>query len=207
MSKNDSVLHWYDFLCPFCYVGQSRTAILRRHGLDVVELPFQAHPDIPANGVPVGPRMGEMYSNLEREAKEAGLILNWPSRLPNTRHALAAAEWVRRNQPHMFTPFQKALFAAHFVAGEDLGNSAVIDRHAAELGIDLDAFHTAWLDGTALAAVNESETVGREHGVRGTPAWLIAQRLISGLLPAGAFEHVAQMCAATNKTRSKSATT
>jgi predicted DsbA family dithiol-disulfide isomerase len=207
MSKNDSVLHWYDFLCPFCYVGQSRTAILRRHGLDVVELPFQAHPDIPANGIPVEPRRGEMYSNLEREAKEAGLILNWPSRLPNTRHALAAAEWVRRNQPHMFTPFQKTLFAAHFVAGEDLGNSAVIDRHAAELAIDLDAFHAALLDGTALAAVKESETLGREHGVRGTPAWLIGQRLISGLLPASDFEHVAQMCAAANKTRSRSATT
>ena len=42
-----TVLHWYDFLCPFCYVGQSRTTILVRHGLDVIELPFQAHPDIP----------------------------------------------------------------------------------------------------------------------------------------------------------------
>lgn len=205
MSNNATVLHWYDFLCPFCYVGQSRTAILRRYGLDIIELPFQAHPDIPANGVPVGLRRGEMYNNLEREAKEAGLILNWPSRLPNTRHALAAAEWVRRNQPHMFTPFQKALFAAHFVAGEDLGNSAVIDRHAAELAIDLDAFHAALLDGTALAAVNESETLGRQHGVRGTPAWLIGPRLISGLLPANEFERLG--AAAANKTLRESATT
>jgi hypothetical protein len=23
------VLHWYDFLCPFCYVAQQRNAILR----------------------------------------------------------------------------------------------------------------------------------------------------------------------------------
>ncbi|HEX6545915.1 MAG TPA: DsbA family protein [Bryobacteraceae bacterium] len=205
MSNNDSVLHWYDFLCPFCYVGQSRTAILRRHGLDVVELPFQAHPDIPANGVPVGPRRGEMYSQLERGAKEAGLFLNWPSRLPNTRHALAAAEWVRRHQPHKFAPFQKALFTAHFVAGEDLGNTAIIERHAAELGIDLDAFHAAWLDGTALGAVNESEALGRQHGVRGTPAWLIGQRLISGLLPASEFERLA--AATTNRTLPKSAAT
>jgi 2-hydroxychromene-2-carboxylate isomerase len=93
VSKNKSILHWYDFLCPFCYVGQNRTAILLRHGLDVVELPFQAHPDVPALGVSVGPRKGEMYSHLEREAKQAGLILNWPARLPNTRRALAAADW------------------------------------------------------------------------------------------------------------------
>jgi predicted DsbA family dithiol-disulfide isomerase len=205
MGNNATVLDWYDFLCPFCYVGQSRTAILRRYGLDVTELPFQAHPDIPANGVPVGPRTGEMYSHLEREAKEAGLVLNWPPRLPNTRHALAAAEWVRRHQPHKFALFQNALFAAHFVAGEDLGNTAIIERHAAELGIDLAAFHAAWLDGTALTAVNESEALGRQHGVRGTPAWLIGRRLISGLLPASEFERLGD--AATNKTLRESATT
>jgi predicted DsbA family dithiol-disulfide isomerase len=174
MSNNATVLHWYDLLCPFCYVGQSRTAILRRYELDVIELPFRAHPDIPAHGIPVGPRMGEMYSHLERGVKEAGLVLNWPSRLPNTRHALAAAEWVRRHQAHKFALFQKALFAA-------------------------------WMDGTALAAVEESEALGRQHGVRGTPAWLIGRRLISGLLPASEFERLGD--AATNKTLRGSGTT
>src|SRR5215831_17883311 len=114
-----TVLHWYDFLCPFCYVGQARTAILVRHGLDVVELPFQAHPDIPLGGIPAGPRTGPIYAMLEREAKEAGLPLVWPPRLPNTRRALAAAEWARRHQPSTFREFQKELFDAHFDLGED----------------------------------------------------------------------------------------
>ncbi|HEX7361410.1 MAG TPA: hypothetical protein VF283_13050 [Bryobacteraceae bacterium] len=81
-----------------------------------------------------------MYSHLEREAKEAGLVLNWPSRLPNTRHALAAAEWVRRHQPEKFARFQKALFAAHFVSGEDLGNTAIVEGHASELESILTVF-------------------------------------------------------------------
>ena len=192
MSKNDEVLHWYDFLCPFCYVGQSRNAILVQNGLHVVELPFQAHPDIPASGVPAGPRIGPMYRNLEHEAKEAGLELNWPPRLPDTRRALAAAEWVRRHQPDKFASFQKGLFAAHFVLGEDLGNQAVIDLYAADLGIDVEAQHGALADGSAFAAVTEAEAIGREYGVRGTPAWLIAHRLISGLLPAQDFERLAE---------------
>jgi len=36
------VLHWYDFLCPFCYVGQHRTAILTR----------RRHTDLRAKPVP-----------------------------------------------------------------------------------------------------------------------------------------------------------
>lgn len=187
-----TVLHWYDFLCPFCYVGQSRTAILLRHGLDVVELPFQAHPDIPPGGIPAGPRNGPMYSNLEREAKEAGLALNWPPRLPDTLRALAAAEWVRQHQPDHFAQFHKDLFAAHFVLGEDLGSPVVVDRYATDLGIDLEALHVALADGSALTAVKEAEALGRRHGVHGTPAWLLRQRLISGLLPASDFEHLAE---------------
>ncbi len=98
-----TALHWYDFICPFCYVGQQRSAILIRHGFHVDELAFQAHPDIPPGGIPAGPRNGLMYASLERDAKEAGLPLHWPARLPNTRHALAAAEWVRRNRPKQFS--------------------------------------------------------------------------------------------------------
>jgi hypothetical protein len=39
-----TVLYWFDFICPFCYVGQQRNQILERHGLTIVQLPFQIHP-------------------------------------------------------------------------------------------------------------------------------------------------------------------
>jgi carboxymuconolactone decarboxylase family protein len=32
MRNPRAVLHWYDFLCPFCYIGQSRNAVLVQHG-------------------------------------------------------------------------------------------------------------------------------------------------------------------------------
>jgi predicted DsbA family dithiol-disulfide isomerase len=187
-----TVLHWYGFLCPFCYVGQHRTAILVRHGLHVVELPFQAHPDIPLGGIPAGPRDGPMYAMLEREAEEAGLPLRWPPRLPNTRRALAAAEWARRHQPRGFPEFHKQLFDAHFVLGEDLEDPAVIDRHASESGIDLADLQAALADDSAAAAVIETEMIGRKHGVQGTPAWLVGERLIAGLRPAAEFERLAE---------------
>ena len=187
-----TALHWYDFLCPFCYVGQQRTAILERIGLDVLELPFQAHPDIPPGGIPAGPRAGPAYVTLEREAAAAGLPLRWPPRLPNTRPALAAAEWVRRHQPDAFPKFHRDLFAAHFALGEDLEDPTVIDRHARESVIDLTALHAALTNGSAMAAVSEAESAGRRYGVEGTPAWLVDQRLILGLRSASEFERLAR---------------
>src|SRR5262249_35744515 len=152
-----TVLHWYDFLCPFCYVGQHRTAILVHHGLHVVELPFQAHPDIPVGGIPAGPRNGPMYAMLEREAKEAELPLNCPPRLRDRGRALAAPERARRHPPRSFPEFHKVLLHGHFVLGEDGEDPAVIDRHASESGIDLAALHAALADDSAATAVMEAE--------------------------------------------------
>jgi len=187
-----TVLHWYDFICPFCYVGQQRNAILRSNGINVVELPFQAHPDIPLGGIPAGrQRSGQMYAMLRREAEEAGLQLNWPPRLPNTRMALAAAEWTRQHRSSSFAQFHKELFEAHFVMNEDLEEPAVIDRHAGKSGADLLALHAGLADETAMDAVTAAEMVGRKYGVRGTPAWLSAQGLIMGLRPATDFQRLA----------------
>jgi predicted DsbA family dithiol-disulfide isomerase len=186
-----TALHWYDFVCPFCYVGQHRTALLISHGLRVVELPFQIHPDIPHGGIAAGPRIGPMYAMLEHEAEEAGLPLHWPPRLPNTRRALATAEWVRRHQPRAFPQLYRQLFEAHFAHGEDLEDPAVLDHHARESGVDVVALHNGIADRSAADAVAEAETLGRTWGVRGTPAWVIAQRLIMGLQPASEFERLA----------------
>jgi protein-disulfide isomerase-like protein with CxxC motif len=38
MRNPRAVLYWYDFLCPFCYIGQSRNAVLVQHGFHLVEL-------------------------------------------------------------------------------------------------------------------------------------------------------------------------
>ena len=187
-----TVLHWYDFICPFCYVGQHRTAILMRHGLDVIELPFQVHPEIPTGGVAAGTRTGPMYAMLDKAAAEAGLPLHWPARLPVTRRALATAEWARQHQPGSFSRLHAHLFAAHFALGEDLEDPAVIDRHASASGVDLEALHAALADGSAEASLVAAETAGRKAGVRGTPAWLLNQQLISGLLPAAEFEQLAK---------------
>ncbi|GAA4557747.1 DsbA family oxidoreductase [Planotetraspora kaengkrachanensis] len=185
------VLHWFDFICPFCYVGQQRNDILVGRGLDIVHLPFQIHPEIPPGGIEAGPRVGPMYRGLEREAADAGLPLNWPARLPDTRTALAAAEWVRLRSPDVSGDFNRGLFAAHFVLGEDLGDIDVIEWHANEVGVDLDALRAALADGTASALLAEAESAGARFGVQATPSWLIAGELISGLLPQSEFGRLA----------------
>jgi len=191
MHQPHAIVYWYDFICPFCYVAGSRNARLVRSGLGVVEMPFEAHPDIPPGGRSVGRRAGAMYAMLEHEAREAGLPLRWPARLPNTGMALAIAEWTRRNQAGAFAMLHQRLFQAHFALGEDLGDAAVIFRHATEAGVDIPRLQAAIADGSVAASAREAALTADRHAVRSTPTWLLGERLIEGLVPEAQFEALA----------------
>ena len=128
------------------------------------------------------------------------MALNWSEFLPNTRGALACAEWVRLHRPDSFPRFHKTLFEAHFVLRENISDPAVVGRLATGCGIDFGALRAALADGSAGAALRESESVARKSGVRKTPAWLIGQELITTLLPAEEFERLAHQGIGTNLT-------
>ena len=36
---------WSDYICPWCYLGQDRTALLESLGVEVTVLPFEEHAD------------------------------------------------------------------------------------------------------------------------------------------------------------------
>lgn len=181
-------IHWYDLTCPFCYIAQTRNAQLEQLGFKVVELPLQAHPDIPAAGLTMEQRSGTMYTNIEQEAKKANLPINWPPRLPNSRLALASAEWVRRNAVSEFKQFQKSLFDAHLVLGQDIGAIETVERHARVSSIDVELLRDALRGNSPFYYVSASENEGKNHGIRGTPAWLVNGHLVSGLIEASQLQ-------------------
>jgi predicted DsbA family dithiol-disulfide isomerase len=187
-ARTSAVRYWYDLTCPFCYVGQARTAVLRRNGLTVVELPLQLHPEIPAEGVLSFPRRGPMCEVLEAEARDAQLKLRWPDRQPNSLLALMAAEWTRTHHPQSFRKVVESLFAAYFAEGRDIGAQIVIDDYVAAAGAEVGALHAALADGAAVAAIDSARRQAMAAGVIAIPAWLATGWSIRGLHPREVFE-------------------
>jgi predicted DsbA family dithiol-disulfide isomerase len=182
--------HWYDFTCPFCYVSNSRNKILKENGFNVIALPFQAHPEVPAEGVLMGQRTGPMYEMLEKEAKESNLPLNWPARLPNSRYALTLAEQVRRHKPQLFSAVKDRLYAAHFARHEDLGSTEVVHGCLKEFGISEQEIQEWLKNDTAFNDLRNSEYSAQLAGLRGTPAWILNHQVIPGLQPRAFFQQV-----------------
>src|SRR3954471_14887944 len=121
------VLVWSDYICPWAYLGRDRTALLRSLGVAVTAQPYELHPDIAAEGRAVRPdgRLARVYSDIARQCAEVGMLFRAPTRVPNSRRALETAEVVRQLDRAAFAAVDDALFAAHFVDGDDIGDPDV----------------------------------------------------------------------------------
>jgi 2-hydroxychromene-2-carboxylate isomerase len=179
LSDPKRIRHWYDFACPYSYVVQGRNSVLRRLGLRPEVLPYSVHTETGPSDVFGGVDDGPMHRFLERAARDEGLTLRWPTRMPNSRDALRVAEWVRQYQPDLFELLCQRVFAAHFALGEDIGDRDVIYSYADQAGVDLASLRAAMADGTAEAAVAASESAAKRRGITAPPAWLIGDRLIT----------------------------
>ena len=178
------VLHWFDFICPFCYIAQDRNRILRDAAVSVIDLPMQIHPEIARGGAPAPPRTGPMYDHLVDEARAAGLELNWSPRVPYSRFALTAAQAVRINEPEHHPAFNAAVFDAYFARGQDIEDWTVIAECAEAVGVEPFAFRYSMTSGIADNELRFAEEQARRHHVLATPSWVVNDdQLIAGLRP------------------------
>ena len=166
---------WSDYLCPWCYVGQARSAQMEALGLTVVHRPFELHPEIGPEGRRVRPdgRLAPTFTRVAAACEEAGLPWRAPERMPNTRRALATAEWVRLHHPGSFDALHAALFRAHFAEGRPLDDAAVLDALVAESGAPAAEVRSAIDDGRAGPLLVASMDEARARGITSTPTWAL----------------------------------
>jgi predicted DsbA family dithiol-disulfide isomerase len=187
-SRVVTVEHWFDVICPYCYVAQDRNRILREHGIHVVEHALQIHPEIGPGGTPAGPRSGPSYEFLAQEAEAAGLPLRWTDRIPYSRPALAAFEWLHKTNHEVGERFAAMVFAAYFADGLDIESLDLLVNLAEQAGGDANALRAASASTEANDALARSEVLAHQNAVVGTPTWIAGGQRISGLRPRQWFE-------------------
>ncbi len=134
---------------------------------------FELRPDLPPEGLPRevayrGSRFGPAYfEQLRRTGEEAGLRMNVPSLVANTRLAHEATEFAKEHgAAHGFS---RSVFAAYWESGENLGEIDVLCRLAGEAGMDGDALREALVGGRYHERVLEQLEWCRSEGVSGVP--------------------------------------
>lgn len=140
--------------------------------------PFYLRPETPPEGMElpdcVQSRMGEMNSRLKQMAAAYGLEMVFPARVPNTRPAHEATEFARDQGKGL--EFHRAVFAAYYARGQDIGQWDALRAVAAEVGLDADEMQRAVEADRYTAQVNALVRQAQEIGVDGVPTYVLNDR-------------------------------
>jgi predicted DsbA family dithiol-disulfide isomerase len=119
---------------------------------------------------------------MDRFAAQFGITdMRHPSRLPNTRRVLAAAEFAR--DQGRLDAFREAAMDAYWRHGADLESDTVVRQVAAGVGLDSDGATEAMTDPTYLARVDAVRRESINAGVTGIPTFFIGGEVVVGCQP------------------------
>jgi predicted DsbA family dithiol-disulfide isomerase len=146
----------------------------------VVWWPFELHPDTPPEGRSLEAaiaRRGSAYGeHLKAYAAEAGVTLGSVRWLSNSHRALELAELARDRG--CFEAVHNGLFRAYFEEGQDIGAAPVLERVAAEAGLDPEEVRFESLVGRYSGLIDRCTAIAREKGVQSTPTMIFDDRFV-----------------------------
>ena len=192
-----------DVSCPWCAVGlKSLEQALDRLGdqvtVDLHFQPFELNPQMPPEGEDATEHLVHKYGStpeqLERNREairargaELGFVFNQRHRVYNTFDAHRLLHWAGlEGRAHAL---KHALLRAYFTDGEDVSSHAVLERLAAEAGLDVQDAQRILSSDTHADDVRAQERYYAEQGINAVPSVIINRRhLIQGGQPVGVFE-------------------
>jgi predicted DsbA family dithiol-disulfide isomerase len=179
-----------DYVCPFCYVGTRRLIRLAEQvDLAITWKGVEIHPDTPPDGMPLEdlgypPDLWDrMMMHLGNLAAEEGIRLAERRFTTNSHRALLLAEAARDRGPDTFVAVHEGLFHAFFTQGLNIARVDVLRPIATAAGMDDAAFERALIEPDYEARLKANLEAARAHGIRGVPAFVFGDRLVSGAVP------------------------
>ncbi len=178
----------HDFVCPWCCLGQHRLAraLAGRPDLsvEIVWQPFLLNPDLPRAGLPRADYAVRKFGGEERArrleasitaiGRAEGVVFAFERirRIPSTLAAhrlLAAATGVA-------DVLARAIYAAHFTQGRDIGDAETLVALAIDAGMEAAAARAALAADPGGSAIHGETLRAHQIGISGVPCFVIGGR-------------------------------
>jgi predicted DsbA family dithiol-disulfide isomerase len=181
-----------DTVCPWCFIGKRRLqrALEMRPEteFEVLWRPYFLDPNVPSGGADRraymkakfgdGPRTAQISEALKAEGAREGIAFQFDKieRRPNTLDSHRLIRWAA--SAGVQDAVVERLFAAYFLEARDIGDPAVLEYLAADVGMDsLQVAELLASDADAAAVEREAKLAG-EMGITGVPTFIFASRFV-----------------------------
>jgi len=163
---------------------------------------FELHPETPQGGMVLrdkfGPRIDAMQAQLRQFAASMGVQdMRLHARSPNTRKALAVAEYAR--EQGKLERYRVLAMEAHWRRGKDLESEQELRAVAAAAGLDPDAAWAAASSPVYLGRLDALRAEADRMGVTGIPTFFFGEVKVVGCQPWEQLRQVAEYASAQRK--------
>ncbi len=140
-----TVYVFYDYVCPYAYIGKQRADELERtYDVQIEMLPWEIYPNAVPSGEEHDFEPPEDYIGwVEAMADEVDVALDGPDIGINSNLALRGALYAREQGDEVFDAYNDAVFEAVWTDGLDIGDREVLAGIVEEIGLDPEAFFEA----------------------------------------------------------------
>ena len=159
-------------------------------------LPFELHPEAPAEGIPRDVYFGRarserIQSHLQSIADSVGLRMSQRDVIINSRRALGAAEFAREKD--RFDEMHRALFKAHWEGTGKLEEVDDLVRIGSSVGLDAAELRSAIAADRYADVIDENRRLATSVGIDAIPAHIFGRRyLVMGAQPYEVLKEVAE---------------
>ncbi len=176
--------------------------LVREYEVEVEWRGFELHPETPQAGLPIeaivpAARLASMRDYMARFAAGFGVTMGFPSRMVNTRSALAVAEVARESG--VLDLYRTAAMDAHWRDGRDLNDVGTLAELAARASLGTAETLAALANPAVMGRVDAVRAEASSRGVTGIPTFFIGGRVVVGCQPYTAFEEAALRAGATRR--------
>jgi len=170
---------YFDFSSPYGFLGSQRIdALAARYGREVTWRPYLMGAAMKISGSPplvAQPLLAE-YSrhDLERSARLIGVPFTLPEPFPvATVAACRAYYWLVAQDAMTARKLARALYAAYFTNGRNIGEPETVVEVGTEQGLDRDALQAGLQDPEVKARLRDETDTAIERGVFGAPFFIV----------------------------------
>lgn len=198
---------WSDFVCPFCFIGQSHLdqALATFEHKEEVEIEYKSFllmPDaeyVPGQdyaqtfagmkGIPLEQAKG-MLQQVTNMAKQSGVPIHYDkAKLASTYDAHRVFQYAKEQGKG--NDFFARLYVAHFTDGEVISDEDTIVRLSEEVGLDGKEVRNIIQNKLNEEKISQEISEARSVGVQGVPFFVINNKYaVSGAQPVEVFSQV-----------------
>ena len=189
MSTTPVVEVFFDYVCPWCYLGTMRTERLQReYGVELRWTVFPLHPETPEEGMELAElfagrevEIATMQARLSELASAEGLPLLGRTRTYNSRRAQELGKWAESRG--VGDLFRRALYHAYFVEGKNIARVDELLQIAGSVGLPQDEAQAVLTSRSFAAAVDADWQRAAELRITAVPTHLCDGRRLAGFSP------------------------